>query len=445
MNMRSMIASLCVAFLPFCFGCAVTNEGGVDVRKAELVALSADRPHFRKLVQKNVSLQKGQAAVFERNVDRLSLHLRTVFLAKLPENPITPFLTHVPGTRKWGRETGEIAIVANVIEDKDGDGLEFTSDAMKTGRVVFYSDDVEQYQWLNMNNLPMYGPMTYRGAPVVFRLQILELDATSEQMKAMLGVLATVGSAAYPPASPVLGVLNTVGQSLVDNDQDDTEFRYTMVLDAQGGDPRINHFKLEPGNYVFVRMEDRAALIPWDELVLNENDGRLYELVDGKPGPLFTDETYVVVEVNRNAGSIDIELQQNNFEALRDALRKEDKARAARIRNAGAVLKDLILEQRSVVAFSEASDLLKKANEPDPPTSFERQQYARLFLEMIKDQLDANGKLKTDGSAYLSEDQVDSLLRRMRRHFPGTDIGRAEVGSMKIDALLAKIPPLPGQ
>ena len=129
--------------------------------------------------------------------DSLSVHLRTAYIKDFAEiaNPLRVF------TRMGLKANGEIAIVANAFEMNTGKELDFAD--TKSGRLVFYSDDVLKGQFLNFNNMPIYGPIKYNGAPFAFRATIFELDISSEQAKALLGTVAQAGSMAYPPASPV--------------------------------------------------------------------------------------------------------------------------------------------------------------------------------------------------------------------------------------------------
>jgi hypothetical protein len=184
--------------------------------------------------------------------DSLSVTLRTAFIKGFFEfgfNPLRSF-----------QSNGEIAIVANAFEAETGKEIDFIK--MQSGRLVFFSDDVAEGQVLNLNNLPIYGPKSYSGQPFALRITIFELDGGTEQAKALLNSIAKAGSAAYAPASPVLNLLNGIGQSLFDGAQNDTEFRYTMQFNPRPGNKFINSFVLESGNYVFVRLEDRTQKVP---------------------------------------------------------------------------------------------------------------------------------------------------------------------------------------
>ncbi len=90
----------------------------------------------------------------------------------------------------------------------------------------------------------------------MIQLTVLELDnAESAQVKSLLKTLASIGASAYPPTSPVLAVLDRVGEQLLKGDTDDTELRYSFVLHPTNslGDPR--YAALAVGNYALVKEE----------------------------------------------------------------------------------------------------------------------------------------------------------------------------------------------
>ncbi|MGR3311332.1 MAG: hypothetical protein ACUZ77_11235, partial [Candidatus Brocadiales bacterium] len=278
-------------------GCAISNVGKVTFRKATPLAGFQERKNLQgdkikdemlPLQYKNYTLSKD--GMFDVG-DSISIHLRTAYIATFSEFPsFWRVLSFRRGRANLHKRlfNGEIAIVANAFEEATGKEIDYKED---NGRLVFYSDDVQKGQLLNMSNLPIYGPIKYNGAPVALRLSIIELDVITEQARAIMSVIASAGSTAYPPASPVLGVLNNLGQVLVTDEQNDPEFRYTMVLDPRGGFEDLNHTILEAANYVFVRTEKRTEEIPWKELVLNENEGTVHWNDKDNNYPLYTDHT----------------------------------------------------------------------------------------------------------------------------------------------------------
>lgn len=447
--MKYFMFLLLIGLLSTLYGCAISNEGAVTFRKSTpFEATQEEKPDIDKLLpleMKNFSTLEN--AKFIEN-DSLSVHLRTAYIRDFAEiaNPLRIF------TRMGLNANGEIAIVANAFEMSTGKELDFAD--KKSGRLVFYSDDVLKGQFLNFNNMPIYGPIKYNGAPFAFRVTIFELDVDSEQAKALLKGLAEVGSMAYPPASPVLSLLNGLGQSLVSSDQDDTEFRYTMVLDPKGGLEQLNHFTLEAGNYVIIRSEKRGDKIPWDKLSLKENEGIVYwnKKEPDKKGELYTENTYLVVEINKNVSSVDIDLSQDSYEALLTALKSEDKEKAANLTMMANALGEAVIPRAQTVKFNTAKDLLNKIRREKQKGLIEACFDTEKVLVMIRDSLETSGtstgKLKQwskdnlEKAPNLSDPQVDYLLSQLRllgNKGSGTSITRKEVANATTDAAMVTL------
>ena len=301
-------------------GCAVSNEGAVDYRKAEILrpALSAapirDRGHRARARGRRApwcrrrrrrprpargarphSTARRCAGDDPRRADRdkqdsISIHLRTAFLKDFEAiigHPLRGF-----------RPNGEIAIVVKAFEFGKGKDFKFGPDAVREGRLVFYSPDVDKGQILNFNNLPVYGPITYEGNPIGIDISVIEIDAEDAQVAALLGTLATIGAQAYPPAAPVLPVLNALGKALLNGDMNDTEMRFTLMLDPGAGYAGVSHPTVEAGDYVFVKEDNRIATTPWHELEVDTNTGRVY-----RNGSAYVDNTYLTFQINKNLSS----------------------------------------------------------------------------------------------------------------------------------------------
>lgn len=427
-------------------GCAISNEGAVTFRKTnqpereekkDAVVITPGPKNNTSVIKlplkhKNFTLSENGTFV---GGDSLSVHLRTAYIKDFAEiaNPLRVF------TRMGLKANGEIAIVANAFEMNTGKELDFAD--TKSGRLVFYSDDVLKGQFLNFNNMPIYGPIKYNGAPFAFRATIFELDISSEQAKALLGTVAQAGSMAYPPASPVLSLLNGLGQALANSDQDDTEFRYSMVLDPNGGSELVNHFTLEVGNYVLIRSDDRQDRIPWEELELDENEGRVYWKGTEKKGKPYTDNTYLVVEINKNVSSVDIDLSQNSFEVLLTALKSKDKEKAANLTLMAESLSEAVIPRAQTINFNTAKDLLNKIKKEKQRNSIEACFDAEKLLLMIRNLLETSGTLtgnlkewkkgdKLEEAPKLSESQVEYLLSELRS-LAGMSITRKEISGIE--------------
>jgi hypothetical protein len=370
------------------------------------------------LQYKNFTISKD--GMFKKN-DSLSIHLRTAYIKHFSEWPSYWRMT----TRTGVTYNGEIAIVANAFEMATGKELDFKN--MEAGRLVFFSDDVQKGQPLNLNNIPIYGPITYNGAPVAFRISIFELDIVSEQAKAIIGLIAKAGSVAYPPASPILGMLNGLGNGLVSGEQNDTEFRYTMVLDPRGGSEDLNHFVLEVGNYVFIRMEKRTKEVPWDKLALDENKGIVYwkneTIENGKKKP-YTENTYLIVEINKDTSSINIDLSEDSYTGLLDALKDKDAKKAASIKLMTAAVTKALVPRTQMINFNTEKDLLHDIK--DPNKSIDKKQNTEKLLVMIKESIDSSYSIeKMDfkdpadidikNPPNLSQSQIEYLVSKLRK------------------------------
>ncbi len=394
--------------------CAISNEGKVDFRRTNDIEKSP--AGLQQLKAKNYSLGENSEFI---NGDTLSLHLRSAYIKDFAENDVTPYVTNFPFTRIYGKPVGEIAIVANAFEEATGKELSFED--QENGRLVFYSNDVHRGQAINFNNMPIYGPLPYNGAPFAFRISIFELDIVSERMKAMLDTIAKAGGTAYPPASEVLNLLNGIGKTLLNGGQNDTEFRYTMVLDPKGGVKELNHFRLEAGNYALVRVENRDENIPWDRLALNENEAKLYWInnKDAAGQPVeYTDNTYVIVEVNKNISDVHVELAENNFSNLITALEKKDKQNAESWKSTNDAIMDIAIQKSQILSFSKAKEILDSLKkDPEVVSIFEKRVMTKELMTMIANSVNDEEEtleINAEHAPILSEQQIKYVLKNIR-------------------------------
>jgi hypothetical protein len=249
--------------------------------------------------------------------EALLITLKTAYIKDFTEylnNPLRPI----------DSANGEIAIVANVFEDDGATALDFGPAGMQAARVVFFSDDVDKGQFLNFHALPLYGPATYTGFPVVIDLYAVELDRPGPQLRQMLENLAKIGSVAYPPGTPIAGALAQLAGTLISDDQDDKAYHFTLVQRPLGGVESIPYAVLEAGHLVFVRGRQRAVGIDWSEINLNQKAGVLVRsgdhacMAENPPADcLYRDNTYFVVEVNTAPSALVQERQKIIFSALR--------------------------------------------------------------------------------------------------------------------------------
>jgi hypothetical protein len=281
---------------------------------------------------------------------------------------------------------------------------------------VFYSNNVHKEQLLNFDNMPIYGPIEYKGAPFAFRISIFELDVTSERTKALLNTLASAGGKAYPPSAPVLNLLNNIGKSFLDGQQNDTEFRYAMILDPKGGAEEIQHLRLEAGIYVLVRVEDRDTEIDWNKLEFDDNKGQLLNKDKGKTP--YTENTYVIVEINKNVSDVNIELAENNYSSLLKVLEDEDLQKARSWGNTTNALMDIAIQRSQIINFSRAKEILRYLK-PEGGNQYEKRTQAKELMTMIANSVDDNGNTVRIDSALvgeqfsLSDEQIKYILKNL--------------------------------
>lgn len=216
---------------------------------------------------------------------------------------------------------GEIVILASAFERNASSSITYDNSAKDKGRVVYYNEDVrESGQMYNFSNLPLYGPKKYEGNPFYLQLWIMELDQEENaKAKNLLKSIAAAGTTVYPPASPALAILNSIGASLLEGPSDDIEFQYQTEFDAPGGQSNISKPPLLPGYYALVRMENRNDSPPWGELRIDRKSGKL-KFCAGKEISAnvnidkectdYRQETWLTLKIDRNKPSFDLDAGQ---------------------------------------------------------------------------------------------------------------------------------------
>ena len=423
-SVQWMLAGLCLLA-----GCAVSNEGAVDYRKAEIVprsggsgidiaavmpaagpeggviqaqaARSGEQPVAPARLYRQALRGADPDALIEAG-DSISIHLRSAFLKD--------FEAAIGHPLRGFRPNGEIAIVVKAFEFGQGEDFDFGPDAIRQGRLVFYSPDVEKGQLLNFNNLPVYGPITYQGNPIGIDISVIEIDAEDAQIAALLGTLATIGAQAYPPAAPILPVLNSLGQALLNGGTNDTEMRFTLMLDPGAGYAGVSHPIVEAGDYVFVKKEDRRSTTPWQDLVVDTNTGLVYR--DGQP---YHGDTYLTFQINKNLSSTDIDLSQNTFGRFVDQLNQEDVERAEELRPFLDALEKLGLARVQTRRFGEARELLTdwQNSRREGPAADGRAKRAAFKLVALMKEAIGGASATRPAEPELSPEQIDYLLDKL--------------------------------
>lgn len=227
---------------------------------------------------------------------------------------------------------GELAVIVNVKETDAG----LSTEDIKSGRVVYYTEGARKSSFLNMRDQTVYGPITYKGGDIQIRVSMLELDSKDNSVaKSMLKVIASLGSMVYAPASPVLAALEKIGGSLINLNGDDLEWDYAMRmsrrLKAQKGLTRTDVFDawVRDGYYVMIRSDPSVERVSkfagvhdrerfrqppnWDRLAIDQRTGELLNLsADGTTVTgLYLENSYLVFAVQSGFDPASLEIQDN--------------------------------------------------------------------------------------------------------------------------------------
>lgn len=245
--------------------------------------------------------------------DYVSISLKSGYITQFPESSLKRGLNWV--ARSPVR--GEVAILVDVTNN----GLS-GRETMKSGRVVFYSDDVYEGQMLNISFIPVYGPVKYEGQPLGLSVRVLELDnADNAQIKGVLDAIASVGAASTTAGSPLLtNSMKDIGDALVKSNADDTFGAFDAMFLGAGKDFGSTAPELKIGDYVLIRKEDRMEGIDWKYYCYNEARGMLQMRGELNRSSCNTvnrqpDFSYIVFSVSRNVGVHDMtpELKVNEL------------------------------------------------------------------------------------------------------------------------------------
>lgn len=367
MDISPTIKAVSLCSLIFLTACQTSNEGFIDYRKADinnhksrLVTCPKDFDTKKGTIQCVVPSELGKLPYQNKPIDKkaripkdanLSVHLCSAYIRDFHE------------TFNIGPKNGEIAIVANVFEMDGANDFDHNDSELKQGRLVFYSPDVRPKQKLNFHNMPIYGPKTYGGAPLGIQLAIFELDNTPDELKSVLDFAANAGAKSYPPASPILKILNGLGKSFLNGGKNDIEFKYSMVLSHSGGYLDTLHPVIEAGYYVFIREEERDLNLEkntkWDSLKLNMDTCTL----ENDKGAPYTQNTYLVVAINKGESSLKIDLSQNTYGKFLKKLGEENDKQFTELRTA---LTDVLTERVQTQNFATAKNLIATAKGQSP-------------------------------------------------------------------------------
>lgn len=293
------LAGLLVVFMVACTGGQI-QDGVIDYRITPNYSVIRNKKsatgNLAKLEEKYLHIKERD--VYIEPGESLSIHLQQAFLNEL---------------------SGEVAVIARVYESEGRNGELFKS-IDRTGRLVHFSPGVKSDgQYLNFSSLPIYGPITYNGRPMILDVFLLEMDdVKSKNHRRLLNFLSRAGGMPHAPSSPVLKMLDAAGETLLDNPDGDRLLKFRMVLYPEIQDNLLNASRLRVGNYVFVRQEDEEDKVPWQNLRLNKVTGRL---VNGS-NQNWKDKSYLIVHLNKGFNSAELDAAHLYGEIL-DSLDEE--------------------------------------------------------------------------------------------------------------------------
>ena len=421
--------------------CAISDEGEIGVRTVVSTGENASSgllPIYQPLVGAE-EFVKG---------DLVSFHLVYAHIDGFDEALLAPTeLQYVAGRAFAGRRPrvkGEIVIAGRVFEFSGQKGGDFNQSDSDIGRVIFYSDDVLRHQSLNMRNIPIYGPIKLGQAPLAIRLEGHELDTSSAQEKALLTSLSRAGSAAFAPLSPALEILDRVGSDFIDAQPASTRFfRFSAVFDRDdGGNP--HHLKLRPGYLILLKDVSRKNAHQWNKLVFCPREGALFwkerkkvtkETCKYPKRRHFRNDTYLVIEIGRNVGTGDIDVQQVGFDALLKSLNTADEAAAEEISERQVSLVTAIKAERMVNTLRSQINIARSPAHPKAPDTAkaahkEKRRIAAVevmtqlteqakMLCSVKDGAGSSLEAETpDDDAILTRDQLYYLFELLRSAAP---------------------------
>lgn len=327
--MRSCLLAFCLVGLLSACGGTRLNTGEIDYR---MVAVDSETSATNAIELKGKYFDTDAAEAMDVMApnDTLAIRVLQAYVCDFSEASVREYLwiferlspaytqcrrSNAIFNDSYQETRGEIAVVAEAFEQGD-QRLEFQAgiEATEKGRLIYFGEDVrETGQFLNLTNIPLYGPTAYAGKPFVIRLSVVELDDTeNKQLSSTIEQLAQLGQKAYPPGSDILGLLNGLGKAFLSGSQDDLEFDYLIVFDGHGG-TTSSHAPLAVGTYVLVRKEDRNRPFPWDEVKLERQSGRLIcvnkneKIGCYEKDEEFRGETYFSLKVTKNEPALENE------------------------------------------------------------------------------------------------------------------------------------------
>jgi len=311
LNKASCLVACAIVFTMT--GCVIEDEGAVDYRRAAMApAQGALKESPVELIGKYGPEYDDKAARITQG-EYYQITLKQGLVRHMDALPALSQFRLTPD--------GEVAIVANVFEvSKTASEISFGPTAYQQAKVIYYSSDVFKGQYLNLSQLPIYGPVKYEeGNMVVVQLIGLEIDQVDDRTSNLLKQLANLGSgvaAGYNPMTgPAASVLTDLALAFLNGSNNDVIFFYTFTLAQEKPSAFVPQDYLTEGERVLIRTDDRRIDFDWDSVRLDRDTGRLLNTADDKE---YRDNTYMVVDVTRTRDELTAAQHQTLDELLKD-------------------------------------------------------------------------------------------------------------------------------
>ncbi|TAK80728.1 MAG: hypothetical protein EPO20_28450 [Betaproteobacteria bacterium] len=255
-----------------------TYEGAGDHR---FVRVENEKPAFVDKFSTPARLTDPQP--FKRH-DPISIYLKNAYFAWCPPH----FTEQLSAELRGGKPKCRIAVVVNV-----GPKLEQVVDRGgpdNPGRIVFYSPDIQRFQFINQSFGPVYSNTSWDGSDLTLDITILQMpEEDSARTDALLKVLASLGSSPFGSfgGQQLLSALNRVGSAFVQASARDSVIGYYRItLVSKNSESAAAVPVLREGDLIVVRAQDETReTIDWQNYIYDDAVGKLFQRIDRKKDP----------------------------------------------------------------------------------------------------------------------------------------------------------------
>ena len=170
-------------------------------------------------------------------------------------------------------------------------------------------------------------------------------------------------------------------------------------------------------------MQERRSAFPWSTLYYEEETGRLFNGRDDKK-EAFRDETYVVVQIDKGYDDISLQLQQAT---LTELVEKINKSNATNEDELAKFARDFARTAGQLKNRAKARSALTKVERGN----LSPQDAQSSVFELMEVVTGAVKTQQTDASDMLASEELESLLRKIRRLTRGKfDDSQVTVGGL---------------